>query len=71
MAFARRVDPAHPSHCHPLQVAAERHPTALLPKPLARTLGFGLLALLGAAEWRRMIDGAGLLGALGWVGGGC
>ena len=53
-----------------MHVAAERHPTALLPKPLARTLGFGLLALLGAAEWRRMIDGAGLLGALGWVGAG-
>ena len=53
-----------------MHVAAERHPTALLPKPLARTLGFGLLALLGAAEWRRMIDGASLLGALGWVGAG-
>jgi transglutaminase-like putative cysteine protease len=51
-------------------VAAERHPTALLPKPLARTLGYGLLALLGATEWRRMIDGAGLLGAIGWVGAG-
>jgi hypothetical protein len=51
-------------------VAGERHPTSLLSRPLARTLGFGLLALLGAAEWRRMIDGGGLLGTLGWVGAG-
>lgn len=50
-----------------MHVVAERQPAALLSEPLSRTLGFGLLALLGAAEWWRMIDGADLLGALGWV----
>ena len=50
-----------------MDVVAERQPAALLSEPLSRTLGFGLLALLGAAEWWRMIDGANLLGALGWV----
>ena len=42
-------------------------PAALIPKPIARTVGFALLALLGATEWARMIDGGGLLVALPWV----
>ncbi len=45
----------------------DRGPAALLPAPLARALGFALLALLGAAEWRRMIGSGGALGALAWV----
>jgi transglutaminase-like putative cysteine protease len=50
-----------------MPVARIKAPAALLPKPVARTLGFALLGLLGAAEWTRMIDGAGLATALGWV----
>jgi transglutaminase-like putative cysteine protease len=48
-------------------VAPERRPATLLPAPLARTLGFALLALLGAAEWARMIEGGGLADAIPWV----
>jgi transglutaminase-like putative cysteine protease len=48
-------------------VAPSKAPAALLPAPLARTLGFALLALLGAAEWARMIEGGGVLMALPWV----
>src|SRR4051794_41835684 len=44
-----------------------RPPAALLPAPLARTVGFALLALLGAAEWMRMVGHGGLLSALPWV----
>ncbi len=45
----------------------ERRPAALLPAPLARTLGFALLGLLGAAEWTRMLEGGGLGDAILWV----
>jgi hypothetical protein len=48
-------------------VATNKAPAALLPAPLARTLGFALLATLGAAEWARMLDGGGLGDALPWV----
>ncbi|HYM58359.1 MAG TPA: transglutaminaseTgpA domain-containing protein [Solirubrobacteraceae bacterium] len=44
-----------------------RRPAALLPAPLARTLGFALLATLGAAEWARMLEGGGLGEAIAWV----
>ena len=48
-------------------MAPPKRPAALLPAPLARTLGFALLALLGTAEWARMIDGEGLGDAIPWV----
>ena len=44
-----------------------KRPAALLPTPLARTVGFALLALLGAAEWARMIEGGGVADAIPWV----
>ncbi len=44
-----------------------RRPAALLPAPLARTVGFALLATLGAAEWVRMVGDGDLLVALPWV----
>ena len=44
-----------------------RRPAALLPAPIARTVGFALLATLGAAEWARMLGDGGLLRALWWV----
>ena len=51
---------------HPV-VAATKSPAALLPAPLARTLAFALLALLGVAEWARMFEGGGLRDGLPWV----
>jgi transglutaminase-like putative cysteine protease len=48
-------------------VRTARPPAALLPAPLARTVGFALLATLGAAEWVRMVGHGGLVGALPWV----
>jgi protein-glutamine gamma-glutamyltransferase len=48
-------------------VPTARRPAALLPAPVARTVGFALLATLGAAEWMRMVGHGGLLGALPWV----
>ena len=48
-------------------VAATKSPAALLPAPLARTVAFALLALLGVAEWARMFEGGGLLDGLPWV----
>ena len=48
-------------------MASPKRPAALMPAPLARTLGFALLALLGAAEWARMVEGGGLGDALPWV----
>jgi protein-glutamine gamma-glutamyltransferase len=48
-------------------VRTARPPAALLPAPLARTVGFALLATLGAAEWARMIGHGGLVAALPWV----
>jgi hypothetical protein len=48
-------------------VPTERRPAALIPAPLARTLGFALLATLGAAEWARMLEGGGLADGLPWV----
>jgi hypothetical protein len=50
-----------------LAVDSARRPAALLPAPLARTLGFTLLALLGATEWSRMLEGGGLADVLPWV----
>jgi hypothetical protein len=50
-----------------VHVRPARPPAALLPAPLARTVGFALLALLGAAEWMRMVGHGSLLGALPWV----
>ena len=44
-----------------------RRPAALLPAPVARTVGFALLATLGAAEWVRMVGDGNLLTALPWV----
>ena len=44
-----------------------RRPAALLPAPVARTVGFALLATLGAAEWVRMVGDGGLASALPWV----
>ena len=44
-----------------------RRPAALLPAPVARTVGFAPLATLGAAEWASMVDGGDLLLALPWV----
>ncbi len=44
-----------------------RRPAALLPAPVARTVGFALLATLGAAEWVRMVGDGDLLIALPWV----
>ena len=52
---------------HPVAVAPDRRPAALLPAPLARVLSFALLATLGAAQWARMIEGGGLADALPWV----
>jgi len=40
-------------------VGGRRGPEPLLPAPLARLLGLGLLATLGAVQWRRMVEGAG------------
>ena len=48
-------------------MSTARSPTALLPAPLARTIGFALLATLGAAEWARMLGKGGLADALPWV----
>ena len=48
-------------------MATAKRPATLLPTPLARTLGFALLGLLGAAEWARMLDGGGIGDALPWV----
>jgi transglutaminase-like putative cysteine protease len=48
-------------------VPTARRPAALLPAPVARTVGFALLATLGAAEWARMVGHGGLLRALPWV----
>ena len=48
-------------------MSTARSPTALLPAPVARTVGFTLLATLGVVEWARMVGGAGLLDALPWV----
>ncbi|HYH91491.1 MAG TPA: transglutaminaseTgpA domain-containing protein [Solirubrobacteraceae bacterium] len=45
----------------------DRRPAALIPAPLARMLGFALLATLGAAEWGRMLEGGGLADGLPWV----
>jgi transglutaminase-like putative cysteine protease len=52
---------------HPVLVPPERRPAALLPAPLARTLAFALLGLLGVAEWGRMFEGGGLRDGLPWV----
>src|SRR4051812_22722655 len=52
---------------HAVGVRTARPPAALLPAPLARTVGFALLATLGAAEWARMIGHGGLVAALPWV----
>ena len=49
------------------RVSTARSPTALLPAPLARTIGFALLATLGAAEWARMLGKGGVADALPWV----
>ena len=48
-------------------VPPDRRPAALLPAPLARTVAFALLALLGVAEWARMFEGGGLADGLPWV----
>ena len=48
-------------------VPPDRRPAALLPAPLARTLAFALLGLLGVAEWARMFEGGGLADGLPWV----
>jgi hypothetical protein len=48
-------------------VPPDRRPAALLPAPLARTVAFALLGLLGVAEWARMVEGGGLLVGLPWV----
>ena len=37
-----------------------REPSALLPAPAARLIGFALLAALAVAQWGRMIEGLGL-----------
>ena len=52
---------------HPVTVPTARSPAALLPAPVARTIGFALLATLGAAEWARMVGDGGLVMALPWV----
>jgi transglutaminase-like putative cysteine protease len=52
---------------HPVLVPPDRRPAALLPAPLARTVAFALLALLGVAEWARMFEGGGLRDGLPWV----
>jgi len=48
-------------------VPSTKAPAALIPVPIARTVGFALLALLGAAEWARMIEDGGVLMAVPWV----
>jgi protein-glutamine gamma-glutamyltransferase len=48
-------------------VPTARPPAALLPAHVARTIGFALLATLGAAEWARMVGAGDLLLALPWV----
>src|SRR4051795_33980 len=52
---------------HAVLVRTARHPAALLPAPLARTVGFALLGTLGAAEWARMVGHGGFVSALPWV----
>jgi hypothetical protein len=47
-----------------VHVPSDRRPAALLPAPLARTVAFALLALLGVAEWARMFEGGGLADGL-------
>ena len=36
----------------------KRRPAALLPAPAARLAGYALLAVLGALQWSRFVDGA-------------
>jgi hypothetical protein len=45
----------------------DRRPAALLPAPVARLAGFAALALLGALQWRRMVDGLSTASAALWV----
>jgi transglutaminase-like putative cysteine protease len=45
----------------------ERRPGALMPTGTARLVGYVLLALLGALEWQRMVDGLPAGHALLWV----
>jgi hypothetical protein len=44
-----------------------REPSALLPAPAARLIGFALLGALAVAQWGRMIEGLGLVLPLLWV----
>jgi transglutaminase-like putative cysteine protease len=44
-----------------------RHPPALLPPAVARLGGFAALALLGALQWQRMIEGLPASHAILWV----
>jgi protein-glutamine gamma-glutamyltransferase len=46
---------------------AHRRPPALLPPSIARLGGFAALALLGALQWQRMVDGLSSGRALLWV----
>jgi transglutaminase-like putative cysteine protease len=46
---------------------ARRHPPALLPPSAARLGGFAALALLGALQWQRMIEGLSSSHAFLWV----
>lgn len=49
-------------------MSADRGPAPLLPVPLARMVGFALLAGLAGIEWTRMADGLGAGRAVVWVG---
>ena len=48
-------------------VTAHRRPPALLPPMVARLGGFAALALLGALQWQRMVEGLSSGRALLWV----
>jgi transglutaminase-like putative cysteine protease len=48
-------------------VTAHRRPPALLPPMVARLGGFAALALLGALQWQRMVDGLSSGSVLLWV----
>jgi transglutaminase-like putative cysteine protease len=49
------------------RATGERRPPALLPPSIARLGGFAALALLGALQWQRMVDGLSSGHALLWV----